>query len=125
LYAGLQSGDPHTLPSVLIGKPVPQFSLPPVEGLVEKGAPVPAFQSADLNKGAVSIVNVWASWCVPCHQEHPCLTALAERSGAPLFGLNNKDDAAAARRFLGRYGNPYKAVGADGAGRVAIDWGVY
>jgi len=125
LYAGLRSGDPHTLPSVLIGKPVPQFTLPAVDGLVEKGEPVPGFESADLRTGKVSIVNVWASWCVPCHQEHPYLTALAQRSGAPLFGLNNKDDAAAARRFLGRYGNPYAAVGADGAGRVAIDWGVY
>jgi cytochrome c biogenesis protein CcmG, thiol:disulfide interchange protein DsbE len=125
LYAGLQSGDPHTLPSVLIGKPVPQFTLPGVEGLIEKDVPVPGFQSADLRKGKVSIVNVWASWCVPCHQEHPYLTALAKRSQAPLFGLNNKDDAAAARRFLGRYGNPYTAVGADAAGRVAIDWGVY
>lgn len=125
LYAGLQSGDPHTLPSVLIGKSVPDFALPGVEGLVENGKPVPGFSSADLKKGTVSIVNVWASWCVPCHEEHPYLTALAERSGAPLYGLNHKDGTAAARRFLGRYGNPFTAVGADASGKVAIDWGVY
>lgn len=125
LYAGLRSGDPHTLPSVLIGKPAPEFALAGIDGLVEKGEPVPGFETADLKKGEVSIVNVWASWCVPCHQEHPFLTALGQRSGAPLYGLNHKDGAAAARRFLGRYGNPFAAVGADASGKVAIDWGVY
>lgn len=125
LFIGLHSGDPHTLPSVLIGKPVPEFTLPGVEGLTENGAQVPGLASADFSKGEVSILNVWASWCVPCHQEHPYLTALAERSGAPLYGLNHKDGAAAARRFLGRYGNPFAAIGADSGGKVAIDWGVY
>ncbi len=124
LYA-LKTGDPSKLPSALIGKKVPEFSLPPVEGLKENGKPVPGFSSADLAKGKVSIVNVWASWCVACRQEHAFLVKLAKVSGAPLYGLNYKDRAADARRFLGRYGSPFVAVGADRRGRVAIDWGVY
>jgi len=124
-YVALYSGDPSRLPSALIGKKVPQFDLPGVEGLTADGRPVPGLTSADLERGGASIVNVWASWCIPCHQEHPYLTLLAERSGVPLYGLNYKDEAGAARRFLGRYGNPFKAVGVDASGRTAIDWGVY
>lgn len=124
-YVALFSGDPSRLPSALIGKPVPSFDLPPVAGLVDGGKQVPGFGSKDLAKGEVSIVNVWASWCVPCRTEHPFLVSLKERSKAPLFGLNYKDQAAAARRFLGHYGNPFVAVGADRNGRTAIDWGVY
>ena len=70
-------------------------------------------------------MNFWASWCVPCVQEHPLLVALKERTGVRLYGVNYKDQAAAARRFLGRYGNPFTAVGVDGDGRAAIEWGVY
>lgn len=122
---GLQTGDPSRLPSALIGKPVPEFSLPPLEGLKTDGKPVPGFSRADLAKGKVSIMNVWASWCVPCRTEHPFLVQLAEQSGAPLFGLNYKDPPEAARRFLGHYGNPFTAVGTDSTGRTAIEWGVY
>ena len=89
------------------------------------GRPVGGFTSADLAKGQVSVVNFWASWCVPCVQEHPVLVALKERTGVRVYGVNYKDQAAAARRFLGRYGNPYFAVGVDGNGRAAIEWGVY
>ncbi len=121
----LFSGDPSKLPSALIGRPVPAFVLPPVEGLMRAEAPVPGFATTDLAAGTVTIVNVWASWCGPCHEEHPFLTALAERSQAPLFGIDYKDDPAEARRFIGRYGNPYTRVGADRSGRVAVDWGVY
>ena len=121
----LFAGDPSTLPSVLIGKHVPAFNLPGVEGLRRGAKPVPGFGDGDLAQGRVSLINVWASWCVPCHREHPFLTALQERGGFDLYGLNYKDDAAAARRFLGRYGNPFRAVGQDSTGRVAIDWGVY
>lgn len=122
---GLRSGDPHKLPSALIGKPVPEFNLPELKGLLEKGKPVPGFANADLAQGKVTIINVWASWCIPCHQEHPFLTKLIEKSGAPMYGLNYKDKASAARRFLGRYGNPYKAVGVDRTGGAALNWGVY
>lgn len=125
LFVGLQAGDPHKLPSVLIGKPVPEFTLPALDGLKRDRAPVPGFSNEDLAKGEVSVVNVWASWCIPCHQEHPYLIKLAEISKAPLYGLNQKDKTAAARRFLGRYGNPYTAVGVDHKGAVSIDWGVY
>lgn len=125
LALALKTGDPSKLPSALIGRPVPEFVLPPVEGLKSGGQIVTGFSSEDLRQGKVSIVNVWASWCVPCHQEHPFLVRLQKLSGAPLFGMNNKDRAVDARRFLGRYGNPFQAVGADNRGRVAIDWGVY
>jgi cytochrome c biogenesis protein CcmG/thiol:disulfide interchange protein DsbE len=70
-------------------------------------------------------MNIWASWCVPCRIEHPFLVQIAKLSGAPLYGLNYKDGTEAARRFLGRYGNPYVAVGVDDSGSTAIDWGVY
>ncbi|MGI9381939.1 MAG: DsbE family thiol:disulfide interchange protein [Methyloligellaceae bacterium] len=124
-YIGLFSGDPSKLPSALIGKPVPDFELPALEGLVENGKPVPGFATKDLAAGKISIINVWASWCIPCHREHPFLGVLARKSGAALYGLNYKDGVASARRFLGRYGNPFVAVGQDGNGRVAINWGVY
>jgi cytochrome c biogenesis protein CcmG/thiol:disulfide interchange protein DsbE len=121
----LSSGDPSRLPSALIGKRVPAVELGPVEGLTDAGQPVPGFSAADLAKGEVSVVNFWASWCVPCVQEHPLLVALKERMGVKLYGINYKDQPAAARRFLGRYGNPFAAVGVDGNGRAAIEWGVY
>ncbi len=124
-WFALQGGDPSTLPSALIGKPVPQFTLPPVDGLERDGEGVAGFATADLGTGAPIIVNVWASWCVPCHDEHPLLMALAKEPGLRLFGISYKDDPAAARRFLGRYGDPFARVGADRTGRVAIDWGVY
>ena len=121
----LRGGDPSKLPSALIGKAAPAVELAGLEGLTEAGRPVGGFTSADLAKGQVSVVNFWASWCVPCVQEHPVLVALQERTGVRVYGVNYKDQAAAARRFLGRYGNPYAAVGVDGNGRAAIEWGVY
>jgi cytochrome c biogenesis protein CcmG/thiol:disulfide interchange protein DsbE len=124
-YVGLFSGDPSKLPSALIGKKVPAFELPPLEGLVRKGVQVAGMSNGDLNKGRVSIINVWASWCVPCRAEHPFLVQLAAQSKAPLFGINYKDGTAGARRFLGHYGNPFVAVGVDAKGTTAIDWGVY
>ena len=109
--------DISELPSALIDKPVPAFSLPPLDG--RKGG----FSSADLN-GRASLVNVWASWCPPCRVEHPILMRLAA-DGVPIYGINFKDKAADAKGFLARLGNPYHAIGADRTGRVALDWGVY
>jgi cytochrome c biogenesis protein CcmG/thiol:disulfide interchange protein DsbE len=121
----LQSGDPSKLPSALIGKPAPATTFPAIEGLVDNGKPVAGFSSAELAQGRPSVVNFWSSWCVPCAEEAPLLIELQQRSGVPLYGVNYKDDAISARRFLGRYGNPFVAVGSDAAGRAAIEWGVY
>ena len=120
----LGSGDPSRIPSALIGRPAPQTTLPPLEGLTENGAPVPGLDPAAF-KGNVSIVNVWASWCVPCHDEAPLLVDLAKDKRIRIVGINYKDKADNARRFLGRYGNPFAAVGADIKGRASIEWGVY
>ena len=86
---------------------------------------MPAFSSSTLAKGKVSIVNVWASWCISCRAEHRFLDRLAKRSGIDIYGLNYKDTASAGRKFLARFGNPYEAVGMDRRGRVGIDFGVY
>jgi cytochrome c biogenesis protein CcmG/thiol:disulfide interchange protein DsbE len=120
----LQTGDPSKLPSALIGKPAPTTEFPAVEGLLDAGKPVPGFKSAELATGKPSVVNFWASWCVPCADEAPLLLDL-QRAGVTIYGVNYKDDASSARRFLGRYGNPYTAVGTDAQGRNAIEWGVY
>ena len=105
------------VPSVLIGKPAPEFDLPPIEGM-DGG-----LKTADL-QGRVAMVNVFASWCPPCRQEHPLLMRLA-RAGVPIYGINIKDKPKNARAFLRRLGNPYRRIGADLSGRVSIDWGVY
>lgn len=120
----LGSGDPSRIPSALIGRPAPETTLPPVEGLVRDGKPVPGVTRADF-QGAVTVVNVWASWCVPCHDEAPILMKMAEDKRIRLVGINYKDQPENARRFIGRYGNPFVAVGADPKGRASIDWGVY
>lgn len=121
----LQSGDPSKIPSALIGKAVPGSSFAAVDGLLADGKPVPGFSHTDLAQGRVSVVNFWASWCAPCVDEHPLIAELKIKANVDVYGVNYKDDPAAARRFLGRYGNPFKAVGADANGRTAIDWGVY
>ena len=120
----LYSGDPSRIPSALIGHPAPQTNLPPVAGLERNGAAVPGIDAASF-KGAVTVVNVWASWCVPCHDEAPLLLRLAQDSRFRLIGINYKDEPDNARRFLGRYGNPFAAAGADLNGRAGIEWGVY
>jgi cytochrome c biogenesis protein CcmG/thiol:disulfide interchange protein DsbE len=120
----LGSGDPSRIPSALIGKTAPQTDLPPVAGLERDGKPVPGLDSAAF-KGDVTVLNVWASWCVPCHDEAPLLMNLAADPRIRVAGINYKDQADNARRFLGRYGNPFVANGADANGRAAIEWGVY
>lgn len=120
----LGDGDPSRIPSALIGHPVPQTTLPPLQGLAVNGQAVPGLDPAAF-KGKVSIVNVWASWCVPCHDEAPLLTELGKDPRLQVVGINYKDTPENARRFLGRYGNPFGMVGVDGNGRAAIEWGVY
>jgi cytochrome c biogenesis protein CcmG/thiol:disulfide interchange protein DsbE len=123
-WFALKSGDPSKLPSALIGRPAPQTALPALQGLVRDGAQVGGLDPAAF-KGHVSIVNVWASWCVPCHDEAPLLTELGQDKRLQIVGINYKDSADNARRFLGRYGNPFGIVGVDGNGRASIEWGVY
>lgn len=115
----LSGRDISTVPSALVGQAAPHTMLPPIEGLDRPGINSPEFG------GKVTLVNVWASWCAPCREEHPVLMALAQDSRFEIAGLNYKDRPENARRFLGDLGNPYTAVGADQAGRAAIDWGVY
>jgi cytochrome c biogenesis protein CcmG/thiol:disulfide interchange protein DsbE len=120
----LKAGDPSQIPSALIGHPAPATNLPPVAGLAHDGTPVPGLDAAAF-RGEVSVLNVWASWCVPCHDEAPLLMRLAQDKRIRVIGINYKDQAENARRFLGRYGDPYAANGADENGRAAIEWGVY
>jgi cytochrome c biogenesis protein CcmG/thiol:disulfide interchange protein DsbE len=120
----LGAGDPSRLPSVLIGKPAPTDPLPPLEGLLRGNAPVPGLDPTSF-PGNVTLVNVWASWCVPCRDEATQLMKLSAERRFRIVGINYKDETENARRFLGRYGNPYAAVGVDKNGRAAIDWGVY
>lgn len=121
----LRKGDPSKLPSALIGKPAPEMTLPALAGLRDGNAAVPGFSTADLRNGTPTVVNFFASWCVPCVQEHPLLLELKSRTGVRIVGINYKDPDPGGRRFLGRYGNPYAAVGVDDSGRAAIEWGVY
>ena len=117
LAVGLRR-DPREVPSPLIGKPVPRFALPPVQG--RSLGP----SSADL-KGDVSLVNVFASWCVACREEHPVLLQMKRARLVPIHGLNYKDQPADAQKWLDDMGDPYTRTGADVDGRVGIDWGVY
>lgn len=109
---------PREIPSALIGKPIPAFSLPPVRGRTL------GLSTEDI-KGRVSLVNVFASWCVPCRAEHPLIMELERRKIVPIYGLNQRDRPEDAERWLAQLGDPYTRTGADLDGRVTIEWGVY
>jgi cytochrome c biogenesis protein CcmG/thiol:disulfide interchange protein DsbE len=124
LFVRLGAGDASRIPSALIGQPAPKTDLPPLAGIERDGKPVPGLTN-DTFKGAVTLVNVWASWCVPCRDEVPQLDQLSKDKRIQLAGINYKDAPDNARRFLNRYGNPFAAAGTDENGRSSIDWGVY
>jgi cytochrome c biogenesis protein CcmG, thiol:disulfide interchange protein DsbE len=115
---GLQR-DPSRIPSALLDHPMPEFSLPAIDA-----AGVPGLSSQDI-RGHVSLVNVFASWCVPCRAENPVLMRLAQQPGVKLYGIAYKDKPEDNVKFLREFGNPYAAIGNDADGRTGIDWGVY
>jgi cytochrome c biogenesis protein CcmG/thiol:disulfide interchange protein DsbE len=117
LYRGL-SLDPKLVPSPLVGKPMPTFTLTRLDN------PAATISDADF-KGKVTLLNVWATWCVSCRQEHETLVELAKTGQVDIYGLNYKDNREDAKRWLTRFGNPYVANAFDSDGRVGIDWGVY
>ncbi|MFC0284407.1 DsbE family thiol:disulfide interchange protein [Camelimonas abortus] len=119
----LSGRDPSVVPSALVGRPAPALQLPPLEA---DGRPLrPAPSAALLRDGKVSVINFWASWCAPCRLEHPLLMELARRGDVQVVGVNYKDAAENARRFLGQLGDPFVAIGVDRQGAAAIEWGVY
>ncbi len=120
LWGLISDRDPNAIPSVLIDQPVPEFELGPIEGLVG-----PGLKTADLTNGQVTLVNFFASWCVPCRIEHALLAELVKHDRARLVGINYKNEPEEARAWLAQLGNPYAAIGADTTGRVGIEWGVY
>jgi cytochrome c biogenesis protein CcmG/thiol:disulfide interchange protein DsbE len=123
-YFRLGAGDTSLIPSALIGQPAPKTDLPPLAGLERDGKALPGLSNATFT-GAVTLVNIWASWCVPCADEVQYLEKLAKDKRIQIVGINYKDAPENARRFLSRYGNPFVASGTDVSGRRSIDWGVY
>lgn len=120
VFASQMGRDTRFVPSALLNRPVPDFALAPIEGHTQ-----PGFETGDLTGNGVSVVNVFASWCVPCRDEHPFLMDLAERGEVAILGINYDDPALNALAFLAELGNPYDAIGADRDRRVGIEWGVY
>ncbi len=110
--------DPGYVPSPFVGKPAPAFSLPKLKD------PAARLERSDI-VGELALVNVWATWCIGCQQEHEFLVQLASSAGLPIYGLNWKDDRSQALRWLEQLGDPYVASGFDASGDTAIDWGVY
>lgn len=114
-YAGMGRDD--SLPSTMVGRAAPVVNVTPL-------GPEPPFDAATLAAPGVKLVNYWASWCAPCRAEHPLLERLASE-GIPIYGVNYKDDPEKALAFLAELGNPFRAIGADATGRMALEWGVY
>lgn len=124
-YKQLSSGvDPSKLPSVLIGKPAPSLPTAPLTGLIVDGKQFPT-PTPQVEKGKVTVVNVWASWCVPCRAEHPIITRMKEERDITLIGINYKDKNPNALKFINTLGNPFDSIGIDPNGATSIDWGVY
>lgn len=125
-WSQLNSGrDVSEIPSALIGTKAPMLAMPPLEGAATpSGEPMPALDDTAV-KGRLTLVNVWASWCVPCRQEHPIILQLSKDPRLTVVGINYKDRNENALRFLGELGNPFSAIGVDPNGKAAIDWGVY
>jgi cytochrome c biogenesis protein CcmG, thiol:disulfide interchange protein DsbE len=118
-FHSLNGPPPNVLPSALVGKPAPTTNLPALDGATT------AFTSADLRNGHVTVLNVWASWCVPCRAEAPALATLSQLKGIALYGMVYEDKAAAAREFLRESGNPFSRIDLDRDGRAGIEWGIY
>ena len=116
-WAGMNQKNPNELPSMMVGKQAPPVTL------TQLGDSAP-FTSATLRDGHVKLVNFWASWCVPCRVEAPMLGKMAAE-GVKIYGVNYKDKPADALKFLGDAGDPYAAMGADRAGQMGIEWGIY
>jgi len=110
--------DPSEVPSPLIGKPAPAFDLPELKDMEQR------VSDADL-KGRPTLLNVWATWCGGCRQEHEMLLQLSKQGGVPIYGLNYRDERTGALRWLDQLGDPYVAVGYDPSGTASLDWGVY
>jgi cytochrome c biogenesis protein CcmG, thiol:disulfide interchange protein DsbE len=119
VFAMSMDRDPALVRSVMIDRPAPAFTLPAVAGTGVEGFDTEAL------KGQVTVVNVFASWCIPCRDEHPLLKVLKTETGVQLFGINQRDQAENAVKFLNELGNPYDRIGGDTDNRVSIDWGVY
>jgi cytochrome c biogenesis protein CcmG, thiol:disulfide interchange protein DsbE len=123
LFVRLFAGDSSRIPSALIGKAAPSLNLPTLDG-------GPPLRDAELRAGHVTVLNVFASWCLPCHDEHPLLMTLTQdpslkAKGVELIGVAQKDDPENTRRFLGAKGDPYARIGLDRDGQAGIEWGVY
>lgn len=116
--------DVSALPSALIDKPAPELSVPELKGLSVNGEQIPGM-TPGMFKDKISIVNVFASWCVPCRQEHPQIVKLGEDDRLQIVGINQRDSTKNALGFLAELGNPYDSVGVDRSGRASIEWGVY
>ncbi|MDQ0318037.1 cytochrome c biogenesis protein CcmG/thiol:disulfide interchange protein DsbE [Pararhizobium capsulatum DSM 1112] len=124
-WSQLDSGrDISEIPSALIGTKAPSLDMPPLEGANLSGAPMPALTDAAI-KGKLTLVNIWASWCIPCREENPIILDLAKDPRLQVVGINYKDKTGNALSFLGELGNPFSAIGVDPRGKAAIDWGVY